>query len=709
MQHSSVNGIIIGSMEIGLVDFTAQAAGLPTDDPETSVTVNNSRHEADKRLLIAATQRRVEAVNAALADGADPNCRNSGPDPAIAKSYFEDCTALQIACCTPLNTRVCAALLKAGADPNASDRHTKGRKPKHPYGRDTILCYQYLGVDLTRMLLEHGANPDLRCANGNAPLHYATVDQTKLLLDAGADPLLANAEGCTPLDCADGIMKTRLLKAAAEKRKTPGNCGAASVPENRRTVTNAVRRKATRRLLSVLLNLAMQPAWKRDFKTATNAVFDSLSDGADPNCRVGSEHGYYASWTMLQLLCTHSHPSYVAAWQCIEALLKAGADPDAGATDGSYRHNDNRDTPLCLADMHDEVTEMLLRYKADPNRRCMNGNSPLHYANIAQTKLLLAAGADPLLANAEGRTPLDCAGLAKTKLLKGAIEARRQQECRREGPTDRAAPRKSESDSGRRKPGPRRQLTIKKIESAIPGIPTPTPIIPTPAPASPPPVQRTAANAARSAPQPKITPPPASPPPHLPKAATPQGRRHPWSAADIATLVDLWERVGSNALIGIIMRRTTSSIQTKASRIGLPERGLTDPNHHRRWSAADDSMLDVAMNANRRQDGLLPIMAVAGSVGRSVDVVLARLTARHGEGADILQRLHVDIEDIAVAARSEPAKQPEPKKMVSASSSSADGKQRNCLRCGKPFWSWGSGNRICGTCSRSHDSEIAYY
>ncbi len=63
-------------------------------------------------------------------------------------------------------------------------------------------------IDVTRVLLEHGANPNWRDEEGNTPMHRAirsrlVLDPAKfiqLLLDFGADVNVRNREGRTPLD-----------------------------------------------------------------------------------------------------------------------------------------------------------------------------------------------------------------------------------------------------------------------------------------------------------------------------------------------------------------------------------------------------------------------------------------------------------------------------------------------------------------------------
>ncbi|KAG8003671.1 Cyclin-dependent kinase 4 inhibitor C, partial [Nibea albiflora] len=87
----------------------------------------------------------------------------------------------------------------------------------------------------------------------------------------------------------------------------------------------------------------------------------------------------------------------------IEALLKAGADPD-------------RRDPVCgLTVTHDAAREgfvdsvrLLLDYKADPNLCDHKDNLPLHLAamwgHLEVVKLLIGRTADPQKPNGEGRT-----------------------------------------------------------------------------------------------------------------------------------------------------------------------------------------------------------------------------------------------------------------------------------------------------------------
>jgi ankyrin repeat protein len=68
-------------------------------------------------------------------------------------------------------------------------------------------------IDVARVLLEHGANPNWRDDAGNTPIHRVITSRmvldpakfVEVLLEFGADPNLRNREGRTPLDEAEAI------------------------------------------------------------------------------------------------------------------------------------------------------------------------------------------------------------------------------------------------------------------------------------------------------------------------------------------------------------------------------------------------------------------------------------------------------------------------------------------------------------------------
>jgi uncharacterized protein len=110
--------------------------------------------------------------------------------------------------------------------------------------------------------------------------------------------------------------------------------------------------------------------------------------------------------------------TFFAQPEAAEELLRAGADPNAMATNPMKVAVINSAAASGRADL----VKMVLRAGADPNARQMAGYTPLHAAaahdNVEMTQALLDAGADPLLASDEGQLPADKAGPAVAALLK---------------------------------------------------------------------------------------------------------------------------------------------------------------------------------------------------------------------------------------------------------------------------------------------------
>ncbi len=118
------------------------------------------------------------------------------------------------------------------------------------------------------------------------------------------------------------------------------------------------------------------------------------------------------------------YASYFGRTQCIEVLIKAGANPNLGS------RNAFNVMPLhsALAANNIAIARELIRAGANVNSVAGQGWTPLHYAaasgNEPLAKILLAAGADPHAKRLDGKTPADVA-LEKghTRLASLCVEA----------------------------------------------------------------------------------------------------------------------------------------------------------------------------------------------------------------------------------------------------------------------------------------------
>lgn len=169
--------------------------------------------------------------------------------------------------------------------------------------------------------------------------------------------------------------------------------------------------------------------------------------------------------------------------------------------------------------------------------------------------------------------------------------------------------------------------------------------------------------------------------------------RRTWEDADTQSLLDMWPRVMSIVLIALELKRSTSSVQTQASRKNLPRRTEGNERHRRKWTPEDIQSLKDSLVENTEADGQVLICEIADEVGRSIDAVAAKLQEFDDFGSEeaLFERIKVTRKSFGVTVPSVPVKGEDTRKM---------GKKRPCLCCTKIFWSEGAHNRLCSNCKK---------
>lgn len=177
-------------------------------------------------------------------------------------------------------------------------------------------------------------------------------------------------------------------------------------------------------------------------------------------------------------------------------------------------------------------------------------------------------------------------------------------------------------------------------------------------------------------------------------------RRRPWAPSDTRSLIDMWPRVGSIVLIALKLKRSTSSVQTQASRKNLPRRGETNERHRRKWTDDDIRSLRNSLTKNTGREGRVLICEIAEDVKRSIDAVASKLSEVDffGDEEALFEKIEVTREIIAsanVTATADAENKDDRNKA----------KKRTCLNCTKEFWSEWSGNRRCNACKKGESDD----
>ncbi|CBJ33460.1 ankyrin [Ectocarpus siliculosus] len=328
-----------------------------------------------------------------------------GVDDVNANSKVDGETALTMASARGDN-RVTKLLVERGAD---TEGVTLSRQR-------TALFFSIPYPDVTRILLERGANHGAKDVTGSTPLHLAIrgeigdagLEVAEILLEFGADANAKDSNGDAPLHLLSH--KGRPAKGRVEAAKVLVKSGA--------NIDAVDGRGCTPLMFTCVYVTGLVPLAEMLVREGANL---------DVSNTFGS--------TSLHLLAAGDKVCGAELLDIAMLLIEEGAN--IGAVDT------NSSTPLHIASKFVDnlgLVKLLVKRGADPDAREITGETPLHLATIAGSfmtmSVLIAAGANVNLRDLQGETPLfKAAELGHLVAVKMLLRAKASALLPRSGPS----------------------------------------------------------------------------------------------------------------------------------------------------------------------------------------------------------------------------------------------------------------------------------
>ena len=261
-------------------------------------------------------------------------------------------------------------------------------------------------VDLTRLLIEHGADMAAQDKDGTTPLHWASerdhMDVARLLVEHGADAAAQDKYGTTPLHRASERGHVDLARLLIEH-----GANAAAQDNGGTTPLHQASGEGHVDLARLLIEHGADAA--------------AQDNGGMTPLHRASERGHV---DLAQLLIEHSadagaqakggmtplhRASGVGRVDLARLLIKHGADVAAQSMDGT--------TPLHRASERGDVdlARHLIEHGTNATAQDKYGTTPLHRASVRghvnMARLLIEHGANAAAHDKDGTTPLHLASL----------------------------------------------------------------------------------------------------------------------------------------------------------------------------------------------------------------------------------------------------------------------------------------------------------
>lgn len=397
-------------------------------------------------LLEAVQSNQEQKVTALLTAGANPNTANrygitplwlaanngsasvvnlllkAGADPRAQLPHGE--TALMTAARTGEPATI-QALLRAGADPNVHETS---------HGETALMWAAAENhPEAIRALIQGGANPNLHAkALDLAPMDWMQVgmvstilprggftailyaarqdakDAVRALAESGADLNTQDADGTTALQFAIMNQHYDLAALLLEKGANP------NVADN----TGMTGLYAAVDMIGFRSDIGRPPRALLDKNTAFDIVRLSLEHGANPNAQlrkpiIGRHHGF-PDGSLGEGATALMRAAKGIDLDTMQLLLKAGANPSLGMTNGSSAVivlAGTRPGPAAPEDKVLAALRLMAQAGANLNAANQRGETALHTAarngSNAIVRTLAELGADLDIKNTAGKTALD--------------------------------------------------------------------------------------------------------------------------------------------------------------------------------------------------------------------------------------------------------------------------------------------------------------
>ncbi len=249
-----------------------------------------------------------------------------------------------------------------------------------------------------RILLECGADPNAKDYVGNSVLVYQRrySEAVKALIKAGADVNAKNNAGVPVINffIEDELPIQPLLDAGAVMPRNPPK---KRLHFNPNDVFGQIKNSSAGVNLCSGLNRIITKDGVKDI----SKLEALLKAGADPNQGKEWKDNTEEETLLYRAVCAHDS-------KAVKLLLDYGADPNTGTT---YMDADDTCVARAVRDNELEILRLLIKAKADLNFAIRCNRTAIRTAistdNLPALKMIVRAGADPCLADKFGVPPIE--------------------------------------------------------------------------------------------------------------------------------------------------------------------------------------------------------------------------------------------------------------------------------------------------------------